>query len=205
MDRAPQDADHDLWQIGRLVARPDQRLNRARSVCFSSTDRGRHSGNEHSSAYRQLPVVIFKWLPPSDASMMCVEVSDVTMPLAPEVRLQHETSAEIQGSLPRQSPRRCRQVKTECATCRCEFLENLFSCSVPIASKRSSSENQEPSLIGLRNWASPSQCWMHKGPLTSSNLFSIVVVVKRRERVARYSRYPLFHLLAVGRLAPFSD
>ena len=26
--------------------------------------------------------------------MMCVDLSDVTMPLAPEVRLQHETSAE---------------------------------------------------------------------------------------------------------------
>ena len=74
---------HDLWQVGRLVARPDQRLNRARSVCFSSTDRGRHSGNEHSSAYRQLPVVIFKWLPPSDASMMCGDLSYVTMALAP--------------------------------------------------------------------------------------------------------------------------
>ena len=49
-----------------------------------SADWGRHSGNEHSSAYRRLPVVIFKWLPPSDASMMCVELSYVTMALAPE-------------------------------------------------------------------------------------------------------------------------
>ena len=115
-----------------------------------SAEWGQHSGNEHSSAYRKLPVFISEWIPPSDASMMYA-----SMMCAPEVRLQHETSAEIQGSLPHQSPRRCRQVKTEGATCRCEFLENLSSCSVPIASKRSSSENQEPSLIGLRNWASP--------------------------------------------------
>ena len=64
-----------------------------------SADWGQHSGNEHSSAYRKLPVLISEWIPPSDASMMyasmmCVEVSDVTMPLAPEVRLQHEAPAE---------------------------------------------------------------------------------------------------------------
>ena len=59
-----------------------------------SVDWRRHSGNEHSSAHRQLPFVTFEWLPPSDASMLSVVLSDVTMPLAPEVRLQHEAPAE---------------------------------------------------------------------------------------------------------------
>ena len=52
------------------------------------------SGNEHSSAHRRLPFIIFEWLPPSDASMLSVVLSDVTMPLTPEVRLQHEAPAE---------------------------------------------------------------------------------------------------------------
>ena len=45
-------------------------------------------------AHRQHPFETFGWLAASDASMLCVDLSDVTMPLPPEVRLQHETSAE---------------------------------------------------------------------------------------------------------------
>ena len=48
-----------------------------------SMDWRRHSGNEHSSAHRQLPFVTFEWLPPSDTSITSVNLSDVTMPLAP--------------------------------------------------------------------------------------------------------------------------
>ena len=53
-----------------------------------SADLVRPSGNEHSSAHRQLPVDAFVWFPPSDKSMLS------TIPLFPEVRLLYEALAE---------------------------------------------------------------------------------------------------------------
>ena len=61
---------------------------------LQSADLMRPSGNEHSSAHRQLPVDAFVGFLSSDKSMLCVDMSDATIPLFPVVRRLYEALAE---------------------------------------------------------------------------------------------------------------
>ena len=82
----------------------EERHTYTMSICIHSADLARPSayerssprpsGNEHSSAHRQLLVKTFAWMTASAGSMACVVLSDVTTPLPPVVRQLQRALAE---------------------------------------------------------------------------------------------------------------